>query len=517
MRNGGGTKLGCLLAVVLLFMGMAGIWGLRLYGSRHGAAVPSAQPVFVARQGPLTIRVGESGTIKNRDQVVIKCEVEGKTTILSLVEEGTYVDEGDLLVELDASSFASTRVGQEISLQNAEAAFVRARESLAVAKSQAESDVAQAELKHQFAQEDLVKYEQGEYPQELKEAQSKITIAEEELQRAEDRLKWSQSLHDERYLSRSELDADRLAASKAELNLELAKGKRDLLTQYTHARRLSELKSDVEQTRMALDRARRKASADVVQAQADLKAKELQHQREKLKLGRLTEQISKCKIYAPVAAMVVYATTGKGGWRGNEEPLAEGRQVREREELIFLPTASAMVAEIKIHESSLEKVRVGMPVQVSVDALAGKTYWGEVAKIALLPDATSVWLNPDLKVFTTEVHVEDPAGRLRAGMSCRAEIIVHEYDSTVYVPVQAVLRAHGQSVVHLPGAGMRVVQTGLDNNRMVAITDGLAAGEAVLMAPPLEAAEVSPEGAPPRSQGRSTSAAESAPDAGGQR
>ena len=58
-------------------------------------------PAFAVQKGPLTISVTESGTIKARDQLVIKSQVEGKTTILWLVPEATRVAKGDLLVEVD--------------------------------------------------------------------------------------------------------------------------------------------------------------------------------------------------------------------------------------------------------------------------------------------------------------------------------------------------------------------------------------------------------------------------------
>jgi len=58
---------------------------------------------FAVQQGPLTISVLEAGTIKAREQIIIKNELEGRTQILTLIEEGTRVKKGDLLVELDGA------------------------------------------------------------------------------------------------------------------------------------------------------------------------------------------------------------------------------------------------------------------------------------------------------------------------------------------------------------------------------------------------------------------------------
>jgi HlyD family secretion protein len=352
---------------------------------------------------------------------------------------------------------------------NAEAAFIRARENVAVAKSQGESDVAKAQQDLKFAEIDLKKYDEGDYPQSLKQAETDITIAKEEVQRAAEKLEWSKKLHEQRYLSLVELQADQLAHKKAELELALAEGRKKVLQEFSHGRDREALVTAVAQAKMALDRVTRKASADTVQAEAELTAKEQEFQRQKAKLEKLETQLKKAKILAPIDGMVVYATTGRGGGRGdNEQPLAEGSEVRERQELIYLPTAQSMLAEVKIHESSLKKVKIGMPARVTVDAVPNRVFHGKVAKIAVLPDAASWWGNPDLKVYNTEVHLDNGVD-LRAGMSCRAEIVVETYEKALYVPVQCVVREGSKTVVFKPGPVPIPVEVGLDNNSMVRI------------------------------------------------
>ncbi len=388
-------------------------------------------PTFVVKCGPLRISVTESGTIQAREQIILKSEVEGRTTILFLVEEGTVVKKGELLVELDSSRLLDERIDQQIRVQNGEAAFIRARENLAVAENQAQSDIDRAELTFEFAKQDLKKYvaSEGEYQNQLKAEESRITLAKEELQTAVERLKWSNELYKKEYISKSELQIDELGVKQRRLDLELTENNLRLLEDFTHPRRLAELESDVKQAEMALERARRKAKADVVQAEAELRAKQSEFNQQKDKLKKNGEQIEKTKIYAPADGLVIYATSAQTKhWRGSDEPLDEGREVREREELIYLPTATAVKAEVKVHEASLQKVSVGLPVRVTVDALPGRTFTGRVAKIAPLPDATMVWLNPDLKVYNTEIYLEGEGDNLRTGMSCRAEIIIEEYD-----------------------------------------------------------------------------------------
>ena len=331
----------CSIIIILLVIFVSG----QMF--KGGQSINVDSPTYTVKKGPLRISFVESGTIKARDQIIIKNEVEGRTSIISLIDEGTRVEKGDLLVELDASSLEDQKIDQEIDVQRAEASYIGATENLAVVQNQAKSDVDLAKLDLEFAIQDLDKYIKGEYPFELDQADAEITLAKQELAQARETLKWSDKLFNEKYISQTELQKDELAQQRKELDVKLAERKKELLTEYTYKRDLAQLKSDVSQAEMALERTERKARADVIQARADLKAKEAEFNRQKDKLAKIEDQIGKTKIYAPADGLVIYATSARrGGWRGNVEPLDEGQEVREREELIYLPLGRSSKAEI---------------------------------------------------------------------------------------------------------------------------------------------------------------------------
>ncbi|RLC61520.1 MAG: efflux transporter periplasmic adaptor subunit [Chloroflexi bacterium] len=501
LKNNGRGPLNSLFSskrlwIVFILVGIVLI-AVLLKVVRGGEETTSGLAIFAAKRGPLTISVLESGTIKAREQIIIKNEVEGRTSIIWLIDEGTVVKKGDLLVELDASTLADDKIDQEIRVQNADAALINATESLAVVKNQAQSDVEVAELTLEFAKQDLKQYEEGRYPNEKTAAENSITLRDEELKRAEETLAWSKKLAEQKYISKTELLADELAVTRSKNNLQLAQNDLNLLKEFTYQREMAQLQSDVRQATMALERTQRKAKANVAQAEAELKARELEFKRQQDRLTKITDQIAKAKLYAPSDGMVVYATSAqRGGWRRNQEPLDEGVEVRERQELIHLPTTESYMVEVDIHEASLEKVRVGLPAIISVDALEGKKFLGHVARIAPLPDATSMWMNPDLKVYNSDVYLEGTETSLRTGMSCKVEVIAEQYEDAIYVPVQSVLRIGGEPAVFVVKDGSveeRKVDIGMDNRRMIRIISGLDEGEAVMLAPPLKSATIEPE------------------------
>jgi HlyD family secretion protein len=135
----------------------------------------------------------------------------------------------------------------------------------------------------------------------------------------------------------------------------------------------------------------------------------------------------------------------------------------------------------------LQMVETGMPARVRVEAIHNSEFTGTVSDIAVMPNQETEWTNPNLKVFDVEVELNSNDERLRTGMSCLVEIIVHRYRDVHYVPVQAVAKRQGQPFVYVRNGNdleERNVEVGLSDNRMTAILSGLEEGEEVLLSPP---------------------------------
>tara|TARA_R110000744_G_scaffold263952_1_gene378216 strand:- start:883 stop:2475 length:1593 start_codon:yes stop_codon:yes gene_type:complete len=479
-------KNATILVIAVVVIG--GIAAAVMMGGSDGSNRPNEALLYTVERGPLTINLTETGTIKSRDQHIVKSQVEGRTSIIYVIDEGAVVKKGDLLIELDSSSLQDRLVDQQIQVENTEANYVSSQENLEVTRIQNQSNIASAELENQFAIEDKVKYLDGEWPKLLMKADADVTLADEDFRRATDEFVWSQKLYNEKYLSETEFRADELSKKRAELQLALAREDLKLLKEFTHIRKLTELESEITQKELALERVKRESSSNLVQAEARLRANGAERTRQTLRLEKIEDQISKTKMFAPANGMVVYATSSQFSWRGDTEPLDEGQEVYERQELIHLPTADSMMVSIQIHETALGKVQLNQIAQITIDALPGQNFTGRVTKIAPLPDATSVFMNPDLKVYDTQIMIDGIHPALRTGMSCKASINIEVYDNAMSVPIQAVVGHNHETVVYVSSGNQvtpKVVETGLDNNTVVHIISGLDDGDRVLLTPPL--------------------------------
>lgn len=209
-------------------------WGL--ISLLSGKDARSSVQNYTVKGGPLKISITGTGTIQPKEKIIVKNEIEGSTAITYLVEEGGKVKKGDLMIELDSSSLYDKVVDQEIQVQKASASNVAAIENYDVVQNQAQSDIESAQLTYDFAQLDLNKYIEGEYPNALKEAESNIIVAEKDLTIAKDKVEWDRQLYEEKYLSEMELNADSLSYNNKRISVELKKASRDLLVNYTYKR-----------------------------------------------------------------------------------------------------------------------------------------------------------------------------------------------------------------------------------------------------------------------------------------
>jgi HlyD family secretion protein len=145
-----------------------------------------------------------------------------------------------------------------------------------------------------------------------------------------------------------------------------------------------------------------------------------------------------------------------------------------------------MKVEIKIHEVWIDKIEPNQPAKITIAAFPDKVFTGRVLKKAPLADPDE-FLNPDLKVYTTDVSIDGMDDAIKTGMTGKVEVLINELKDVLYVPIQSVVTVEDKEVSYVMAgsrAEKREVETGLFNDNFVEIKSGLTKGEKVLLAPP---------------------------------
>jgi len=187
----------------------------------------------------------------------------------------------------------------------------------------------------------------------------------------------------------------RLRTVPAELDLEEARG------------RLGEVEARIAKADADVKRAQRlfaqsfTSEEELQAAQANLDALRQQARQIRAAVGRLEDRLTRMTIRAPFAGWVVAERTEVGAWVG------EGTVVAELTDL------SVIHAMVPVPEQELARIHLGMAVEVACDALPGTTFTGKVTAIVPRADQAS-------RAFPVEVSIDNPAGRILAGMIARA-------------------------------------------------------------------------------------------------
>jgi len=482
---------------------------------------------FTVRTDDLTITVTESGSIKARESTDITCEVEGRgAEIASIIPEGTVITsedvaQGRVLCQLNSSDLQDFYNRELIDFSAAKAAYLDAQESHLIQKKQNESDIARAQLAVEFGLMDLRNYlgeaasekliaqlgqdpnaqtdvtavltfledpngEGGGAKQKLKQLNDAIILAEEKLTQAQRELESTQKLFQANYAPEIEVRQKSLAVNSFKIQHEQAADALALYKRYDFPKQTKQLLSDYHEAQRELERTFARTRSKLAQTQVRLESTEASFNLQKEHVAKLERQIAACTIRAPSPGIVIYGTSADW-YQRRDDPIEVGDMVHKGQKLFTIPNSSVMGAELRVHESSVNKVLPGQPATITVEALPDMLFHGKVLKVAPLPDPQHGWFDPGVKVYTAQVTLEGTHDVLRPGMSAKIEILVDQLYDVKIVPVHVVANRAGKKICYVATGGEpeeREVQTGAFNNTFVEIISGLEVGEKVLLSPP---------------------------------
>jgi multidrug efflux pump subunit AcrA (membrane-fusion protein) len=532
----------------VLLIGGAAAATYPLFGKNMRSARPDLVTHTVGRER-LTLTIVERGALESADNNELTCRVKAgtknstvATTIKWVLDDGSHVKKGDLVVDLDDSGLQEQLKTQKITLDGAESNKIQAEENYKIVISQNESDLKTAEIAIQLAELDLRKYLEGEYPQALKDVDGRISMAQSDLEMQRDRSAWSLRMVKKGYQTSSQAQAEQSKLDGYDLTLRKLNEEKRVLTRYTKERTETDLTSKVAEAKRALERIKSQASAKEVQARTDRETKKSIYEQEKRRFEEIEEEIRKCKIFAPQDGMVVYVIPEQSrfGSGTQQSIVAQGEPVREGQKLIRIPDLHHMLVNTKVHEALVSRVRgevtqptgfvdsvravigttpnglsrifgmyamtemrdkfreeelnvlyPGHEAIVRIDAFPERVLKGHVKSVATVASQAD-WMAADVKTYQTMVAIDEQLDNLKPGMSAEVTIMAEKTAEPVLtVPVQAIigtatLGAERKCFVLAADGSIqeRDIVVGMSNEKMAEVRSGLQEDEKVVLNPP---------------------------------
>ena len=178
--------------------------------------------------------------------------------------------------------------------------------------------------------------------------------------------------------------------------------------------------------------------------------------------------------------------------------------------LFTVADTSRMIVKAGVNEVDIGKIRVGLPVRVTLDAYPKVRFEGKIDRIA-----PAVRIEEKVRVFDVEIRLDAQGRELRSGMTANIEVIGEKKEKVLSVPVESVFKRDDQEIVYVKKAidpkafadeskekktpeqakkaqkdawkkffDKRVIVTGLADNARVEVLSGLKAGEEVALEDP---------------------------------
>ena len=497
------------------------------------------------------VSFSEGGELVSVNAVKVENEMDGSASIVSIVDEGSYVEgprqvqvelgdtpaklaarhkipeadlrnmnpaleqaiannetimlPGDLLVELDPGSLKDRILSQEISVRTSKNSVIKSQNDLEIQKLRNEQNIDDAKISLNFANLDLKKFKNSDarltredYAGQLSNLSNKVSISEA-------KLVYLRELEKKQFLSKMSLREEEQKVSEFRHNIRMLRGESDAYEKYVYPKSEQDYNSKIKQAELSLTTVEQTATNNMITATEEVDTQKQKLQLEEEKLTEVKDQMNKSRIYAPSSGLVVYHVGESSRYGGSSGIIEKGTTLRKGQDIIHLPDLSKMKVQLKIHESRINQVKPGLQVQIRIDTISDRTFRGEISFVAPVAAAAERW-GSDKKVFKCEVAIKDKLpSYIRPGASATCRIFVAnlpkvrtvegEQIKTLRVPIQSVVTTvEGRRVCFkMNNKNQPVpvpVETGYDDQTHIQITKGLALGEVILKAPLLHAKEL---------------------------
>jgi membrane fusion protein (multidrug efflux system) len=159
-----------------------------------------------------------------------------------------------------------------------------------------------------------------------------------------------------------------------------------------------------------------------------------------------------------------------------------GDYLKDGADIVQLEDIASVWVDFRLPERFIARVKTGQPVEVSLDAMPGRAFGGQVDALDSLVEANG-------RSLLVRARLENPGGELKSGLFARTRIVFAQRANALVVPEEALVPQGGKQFIVkvIDGPGGKVTQrleakVGARLAGKAEILEGLAAGDTVVTA-----------------------------------
>ena len=428
---------------------------------------PPANPgisvrVGYAHTGSMASVIEVSGDIKALKTAVLSAKMQGRVAAVPY-REGDSVRAGTVVARQDTSDLEAGVRQAEAGLLTAKARLSQAATSEGLTETQTEASIVQAQAALDAAKANLRMIKSGARSQERAQAENAVASAEANFKNADINLKRMRDLYSQGALSKQQMDLVQMQHDIASSQYDSARQQLSLVKEGARSEEIEAAQKQVAQAEEGLRIAKSNRSQKALRRE-DIKAAKAGVAQADAALAYAKQQLANAYIRTPIAGTVSKRAIEPGEMAGSGTPLVE---------VVALNT---LYFEAQVSEMDVDRVKVGQPVELTVDALPARKFLGSVQKILPTADEKS-------RQFTIRIAVANAAGDLRPGMFARGSIEIARHSNTVIIPKDALMtNGNGLSVYLVVDsvAKLQPVTTGFETREEAEAISGVSDGDVLV-------------------------------------
>jgi HlyD family secretion protein len=447
-------------------------------------------------KGSIKIDVALKGTVEAEQMSELSIEPVAWTrtlTVKKVVEHGTAVKKGDVLVQIDPEKIdtAIRELRMERSVE--ELTIRQAREELPVLEKSLPLDLAAAERAKKQADEDLKRFLEVDRALAVADAEQMVKNAAFSLENAREELKQLQKMYRDKDLTEETeeiiLKRQRHFVESAEHYLKSAKIRRDETIKIQLPRREQTMRDHAEKEALALEKAKNTLKPALTQKRLALEKLLYQHDKSGDRLRNLEKDRESFTVRAPADGIVYYGKCLRGQWSTTsmaEKSLRPGGSLSSGEVFMTVVSPRSLFIRADVPENDLHWLHDGLTGKVVPAGYPDVRIPARLLKMTFVPRAGGHF---DARI-ALEAGKDSP--QLMPGMACSVKLTAYRKKDALTVPASAVFTDDSDDDVHyvyLPSgkngkAEKRTVKIGKSSGKKTEILEGLKEGEEILSEDP---------------------------------
>lgn len=422
-------------------------------------------------------------------EVALRPEVWATFKVVEAVPHGKRVRKGDVLVKFDDKDIEKALAEKSLELRTGELALMAAEEDFPRLEKSIALNYDEAKRQYDQAQDEKKRFDDTMRDMSERMAKYYLQSSEQQFQNANEEYEQLKKMYDADELTEETeeivLKRQKFEVEAAKFFLEYAKINHQYTTEISIPQREESLKTAVETTKIAFDRASMAKSLGVNQQRYELEKMREARAKAVDSHAKLLADRALMTLKAPADGIVYYGRAVNGRWievSSQESKLIPFGTVTPNSVVMTIVKDRPMYVETAVGEKELPTVKAKQPAVVSPVADAEIELKAEVAKAADVPGAGNKFpVRVDLKS-------NDEPDWLMPGMTCKTKITVYDVKDALVIPAELLQTDKDdpkQKYVMLQVEGekepvRRNVKVGKTKEKEAEIVKGLAAGDLIV-------------------------------------